>query len=459
MNKNDAHKENVMLRKIALLMSLLLLIASFSSAAAQDGTVVDAIAADVNLSTLAGLIETASLTEAWSAEGPFTVFAPTNDAFAALPQTVVDYLTANTELLTRVLNYHVVPAADIAAGAVASVEGGELNIVMDETGTHVDNATVVTPDVAASNGVVHVIDTVLMPAFELPAVDPLAVSENIVIAGSSTVFPVTQRIADLFTREGFSGTITVDSIGSGAGFERFCVSAETDIANASRPINTEEVAACEGNGRTALPFYIGIDALTITVSNENDFVNALSLEQLARIFSGGSSITWADVNPEWPAEPIQLYSPGSDSGTYDYFVEAVLDDDETGIQNAGGVQFSEDDNVLVVGVESSPYAIGYFGFAYYQENAERLRAVPIEGVVPNAETGASGEYPLSRPLFIYSAPSIMQAKPQVAAFINFYLQNVNAQLGTNADQIGYISTNEYIQRASSLFFLAATNAE
>src|SRR5690606_25659223 len=169
MNKNNAHKENVMLRKIAILMSLLLLIASFSSAAAQDGTVVDAIAADANLSTMAGLIETAGLTETLSGEGPFTVFAPTNDAFAALPQPVVDYLTSHTNVLTRVLTYHVVPAAD-AAGAVASVEGSELNVVMDETGTHVDNATVVTPDVAASNGVVHVIDTVLMPAFELPAV-------------------------------------------------------------------------------------------------------------------------------------------------------------------------------------------------------------------------------------------------------------------------------------------------
>jgi phosphate transport system substrate-binding protein len=462
MDKNDNHKENVMLRKVAILMSLLLLIVSFSSAAAQDGTVVDAIAADANLSTLAGLIETAGLTETWSAEGPFTVFAPTNEAFAALPQPVVDYLTANTDVLTRILNYHVVPAAVMSADAstmmAASVEGSELNVVVDDMGVHVDNASVITADIAASNGVVHVVDAVLLPPMELPAVDPLSVSENIVVAGSSTVFPVTERMADLFNQDGFSGTITVDSIGTGAGFERFCVNAETDISNASRPIRAEEVEACQGNGREPLGFYIAIDALAITVSNENDFVDALTIEQLAQIFSGGSNMTWADVNPAWPAEPVQLYSPGSDSGTYDYFVEAVFEEDETGIQNAGGIQFSEDDNVLVVGVESSPYAIAYFGYAYYQENADRLRVIPIEGVTPSEETGTTGEYPLSRPLFIYSSPSIMQEKPQVAAFINYYLQNVNAQLGTGANQIGYIPTNEYIQRQSALFWLAATNA-
>jgi phosphate transport system substrate-binding protein len=280
------------------------------------------------------------------------------------------------------------------------------------------------------------------------------VTENIVIAGSSTVFPVTQRIADLFNQDGFGGTITVDSIGSGAGYERFCVNAETDIANASRPIRASEVESCRANGREPLGFYIAIDALAVTVSNDNDFVDSLTIEQLAQLFTGGTGTTWTDINPAWPAEPVALYSPGTDSGTYDYFVEEVFDSDETNILNAPGIQFSEDDNVLVVGVQSSPYAIGYFGFAYYQENQDSLRVVPIEGVIPNEETGASGEYPLARPLFIYSAPGIMQQKTQVAHFINYYLQNVNAQLGTAADQIGYIPTNEYIQRRSALFWLA-----
>src|SRR5690606_15631937 len=152
-----------------------------------------------------------------------------------------------------------------------------------------------------------------------------------------------------------------------------------------------EVESCRANGREPLAFYIAIDALAVTVSNDNDFVDSLTIEQLAQLFSGGAGMTWADINPAWPAEPVALYSPGTDSGTYDYFVEEVFDSDETSILNAPGIQFSEDDNVLVVGIQSSPYAIGYFGFAYYQENQNSLRVVPIEGVIPNEETGASGE--------------------------------------------------------------------
>jgi phosphate binding protein len=447
-----------MLRKLAVTISLLLLVAAFSGVAAQDGTIVDVAVGNEDFSTLVSLVQAAGLVDALSGEGPFTVFAPTNDAFAALPQPVVDYLLANTDLLTQVLTYHVVEgavmSADVATGAVPTLAGSSLDVVVSDMGVRVNNATVIAADVAASNGVIHVIDTVLIPPITLPEVDPLAISDNIVIAGSSTVFPVTERMADLFNQDGFSGTVTVDSVGTGAGFERFCVNAETDISNASRPIRANEVESCRANGREPLGFFVAIDALAVTVSNENDFVDNLTIEQLAQIFTGGSSITWADIDPSWPAEPIQLYSPGTDSGTYDYFVEEVFDGDETSILSAPGTQFSEDDNVLVVGVESSPYAIGYFGFAYYQENADRLKPVAIEGVVPSEETGTTGEYPLSRPLFIYSAPSIMQEKPQVAAFINYYLQNVNAQLGAAPGQIGYIPTNQYIQRADALAWLA-----
>ncbi len=290
----------------------------------------------------------------------------------------------------------------------------------------------------------------------LPEVDPLAVSGNVIAAGSSTVFPVTERMADLFNQDGFSGTITVDSVGTGAGFERFCVNAETDISNASRPINQEEIDACAANNRVPLPFYIGIDALAIAVSAENDFADNLTLEQLAQVFSGGSGATWADINPDWPAEPIQLFSPGTDSGTFDYFVEAVFDENEEPILNAPGIQLSEDDNVLVQGVLGSPYAVGYFGFAYYQENQDTLRAVAIEGVAPTEETGSSGAYPLSRPLFIYSDATIMQEKPQVAAFINYYISNVAVQLGPNEGQIGYIPVPDSVHNLNNLLWLAAT---
>jgi phosphate binding protein len=293
---------------------------------------------------------------------------------------------------------------------------------------------------------------------EMPEVDALAVSGDIIAAGSSTVYPVTERMADLFVEEGFSGTITVDSIGTGAGFERFCVNAETDVSNASRPIRPAELEACRANGREPIEFFVAIDALAIVVSQENDFLDGLTLEQLAAVFSGEARL-WSDVDPSYPAEPIQLFSPGTDSGTFDYFVEEVFDGDETLILNAEGINLSEDDNVLVQGVLGSPFAIGYFGYAYYQENLDTLRAIAIDGVEPSEETGASGEYPLSRPLFIYTTAEIMNEKPQVAAFVNFYITNVAEQLGTAADQIGYIPVPVLRQNIDRAMWLQAMGME
>jgi phosphate transport system substrate-binding protein len=273
---------------------------------------------------------------------------------------------------------------------------------------------------------------------------PDAVTGDIITAGSSTVFPLSERMKQRFEEEGFTGNITVDSIGSGAGLERFCVAGETDIANASRKIKDSEVESCAGIGREVVEFQVGIDALAVTVSAENDFVTDLTLEELALIFS--TATNWSDVRAEWPAEPIQRFSPGTDSGTFDYFVEAVMTpangDDaaagEAAILESAGTQFSEDDNVLVQGVQGSPYAIGYFGYAYYQENADTLTALSLNGIEPTEETAESGEYPISRPLFIYSSTEIMQEKPQVTAFVYFYITNV-------ADEIldvGYFPVSE-----------------
>lgn len=260
---------------------------------------------------------------------------------------------------------------------------------------------------------------------------PDAVSGNIITAGSSTVFPLTERMKQRFEEEGFTGNLTVDSIGSGAGIERFCVAGETDIANASRAIEDDEVASCQSIGREPIEFYVGIDALAVVVSSENDFVTDVTVEELALIYS--TATNWSDVRPEWPAEPILRFSPGTDSGTFDYFVEAIMEEalGDTGgdaILNSAGTQFSEDDNVLVQGVQGSPYAIGYFGYAYYQENASTLTALSVNGIVPTAETAESGEYPISRPLFIYSTAEIMQEKPQVASFIYFYITNVEDEV-------------------------------
>jgi phosphate transport system substrate-binding protein len=280
------------------------------------------------------------------------------------------------------------------------------------------------------------------PTGLLPPVDPGAVGGDIVSAGSSTVFPLAERMAERFQNEGFSGQITIDSIGSGAGFERFCVAGETDVSNASRPIKDSEVESCRAIGREPVTFRVGTDALAVTVSKDNGFVESLTLEQLALIFSTAEK--WSDVDPAWPNEPILRYSPGTDSGTFDYFVEEIFAKNEEPLLSADNLQLSEDDNVLVQGVEGSPYTIGYFGYAYYQENRDKLRAVAIEGIEPSLESVNEGTYPLARPLFIYSDPGIMQSKPQVAAYINFFLTYVNEEI----IDVGYFPASDEALRQS-----------
>lgn len=292
------------------------------------------------------------------------------------------------------------------------------------------------------------------PAEEDPMADlaPDIVEGDVITAGSSTVFPLSERMAELFQDEGFIGSVTVDSIGTGAGFERFCVAGESDIANASRAIKDSEVEACRAIGREPIEFRVGTDALAVVVSSENDFLTALSLEQLGQIYSGAVT-TWDQVDPSYPAEAIQVYSPGSDSGTFDYFVEEVMEDfgGEEALLGLEGIQLSEDDNVLVQGIEGSPYAIGYFGYAYYIEEAGRLKALAVEGVEPNQENVDNATYPLARPLFIYSDATIMAEKPQVAAFIYFYLTNVN----DNITDVGYFPAPEADLEASFEAFMTA----
>jgi len=284
---------------------------------------------------------------------------------------------------------------------------------------------------------------------ELPAVDPLAVSGDIISAGSSTVFPLSERMAERFLNEGYSGQITIDSIGSGAGFSRFCEAGETDISNASRPIKDEEVANCQAIGREPIEFRVGTDAIAVSVSQANDFADDVTAEELAAIFS--TAATWADVRSDWPAEPIQRFIPGTDSGTFDFFVEEVFDEEKEPILSASDLQLSEDDNVLVQGIQASPYAIGFFGYAYYQENQDTLRAIGVEGVEPTAESAEDGSYPLARPLFIYSTADIMEEKPQVAEFINYYLTYVNDEIV----DVGYFPASETALSEAKIKWLEA----
>lgn len=286
------------------------------------------------------------------------------------------------------------------------------------------------------------------PTGLLPEVNPLEVKGDIITAGSSTVFPLSERMAERFRDEGYNGNITIDSIGSGAGFERFCVAGETDIANASRAIKDSEIESCRAIGREPVEFRIGTDALAVVVSKDNTFITDATLEELAAIFTAEK---WSDVNPAWPNEAILRFIPGTDSGTFDYFVEEVFAKDKTPLLSSKNLQMSEDDNILVRGIAGSPYAIGFFGYAYYEENREQLKVLSINGIVPSAETVDNHTYPLARPLFLYSDAQIMREKPQVAAFINFYLTYVNEEIGS----VGYFPASETVLKASMETWLKA----
>ncbi|MCB0000961.1 MAG: PstS family phosphate ABC transporter substrate-binding protein [Anaerolineae bacterium] len=301
--------------------------------------------------------------------------------------------------------------------------------------------------------------TVMDGKIMLPEVNPLEVTGDVIAAGSSTVFPLAEVLAERFIDEGYGGNITIDSIGSGAGFERFCVAGETDISDASRPIKDSEIESCGklSPARTPIEFRVGTDALAVVVNPDNDWVGeeGLTLEELAKLFSV-DTINWSDVNPDWPAEPVKRFSPGTDSGTFDYFIEAVMtpafaDAAEEKLLGAASLQLSEDDNVLVQGVSGDKYAIGYFGYAYFEENQGKLRDMSIEGIAPSRETVDANTYPLARPLFMYSDAGIMTSKPQVAAFLNFVLSNVDDVI----TDVGYFPASDEAINGAKAAWLAA----
>jgi len=264
----------------------------------------------------------------------------------------------------------------------------------------------------------------------------------------------TIRLSDeiLLINEYQQNYVEVESIGSGAGFERFCEAADIDIANASRPIQADEIAACEANGRTPVEFRVGTDALAVVANQEADFLEDVTLEELQMIFA--SANRWSDVRPEWPEEPIVRFIPGTDSGTFDYFSEAVYDDTGDNLLSAAP-NTSEDDEQLVGGVRRTPLSVGFFGYAYYQENAADLRILSIDGVEPTAETVEANEYPLARPLFIYSDAGIMQEKPEVATFIDYYLTHMNEVI----TEVGYFPASDAAIADARRNWLAAMGME
>ena len=250
--------------------------------------------------------------------------------------------------------------------------------------------------------------------------------------GSSTVGPITTLAAERFQANNPGVRVTVGISGTGGGFERFCAG-ETDLSDASRPIKEEEDAICQQNGIEHVEFQVANDALTVVVNSGNDWVDCLTVAELKKIWEPDSKVqNWNQVRSDFPDQPLQLFGPGTDSGTFDYFTDEI-----NGEEGASRSDYtaSEDDNVLVRGVAGSKGGLGYFGFSYFEENQDKLKAVPIDGgsgcVEPSVETAQSGDYtPLSRPLFVYARETSFE-KPHVLAFVRFMLANAE-QLATDA---------------------------
>ncbi|CAD7767843.1 PBP superfamily domain protein [Candidatus Methanoperedenaceae archaeon GB50] len=259
----------------------------------------------------------------------------------------------------------------------------------------------------------------------------------VLVDGSSTVFPLTEAVAEEFQIANPGVMITVGVSGTGGGFKKFC-RRETDINDASRPIKESEIMACERNGVEYIEFTVAYDGVTVVVNPANDFLDYLTLEELGRIWKPGSTVEkWSDLRPGWPEREIFLAGPDTDSGTFDYFTETVVG--KSGVSRSDYTA-SSDDDMLVRAVAGEKDALGYFGYAYYAENEEKLRAVPIDAgngpVYPTPETIEKNEYPLSRPLFIYVNTESLK-RPEVFAFVEYYLQ----KSGFFAKDVGYVSVS------------------
>lgn len=258
---------------------------------------------------------------------------------------------------------------------------------------------------------------------------------TVAVDGSSTVFPIMEAVVEEYNMKQPNVKVSVGMSGTGGGFEAFAAG-ETDISNASRPIKDEEKAALEKAGIEYTEFEIAYDGLSVVVNKDNDWVDYLTVDELKKMWiEDGTVKKWSDIRDGWPEEEIKFYSPGTDSGTFDYFDEVVLD----GQPIVEKATLSEDDNTLVTGVTGDKNAIGYFGYAYYAENKDQLKVVPIDNgngaVEPTNETVESGKYtPLSRPLYIYVKNESL-SKPEVYDFVKFALENA----GTLSEEVGYVS--------------------
>lgn len=266
-------------------------------------------------------------------------------------------------------------------------------------------------------------------------------SGEVIITGSSTVFPISDYMAEVFMEDHPDVNVTVDSTGSGGGFENHFCPGNSDINGASRPIKDSEVEHCQSNDVEPVEFQVAGDALTMAVNNENDWVDCLTFEEMSMIWREDGVSNWSEVRDGFPDEPIEMFGPASTSGTYDWFLANVINHDGEDRNHTAQHEPTEEDNLIVQGIQDNLGGIGYFGFAYYQENSESVKAVSVreseddECGAPGLRAAAEGEYPMARPLFIYPSEEAMD-REEVYSFLEFYLE----EAGTDyiADEIGYV---------------------
>jgi phosphate transport system substrate-binding protein len=284
----------------------------------------------------------------------------------------------------------------------------------------------------------------VLAAVALAATTGATLAQNKIVQtdGSSTVFPVTEAMAEEFQKANKAIKVVVGNSGTGGGFKKFC-RGETDISNASRPIRKVEADECKKNGVEYIELPIALDALAVMVNPKNTFANELTVAELKKIWepeAQGKIMNWNQVRAGFPDQPLRLYGAGVDSGTYDYFTAAIVGKEHS---SRGDFTASEDDNVLVQGIAGDVNALGFFGLAYYHENEKKLKGVAIKlndqakGVLPKFETAKDGTYqPLSRPIFIYASKKGVETKPEVSAFVDFYLNPKNAE--KLIKEVGYV---------------------
>jgi len=279
---------------------------------------------------------------------------------------------------------------------------------------------------------------------------PLAsLAQVVTVDGSSTVFPITEGIAEDFQKANKGLKVTVGVSGTGGGFKKFCRD-ETDISDASRPIKASEMADCKAAGVEYFELPVAFDALTVVINPKNTWLKQATVAELKAVWepaAQGKTLRWKQVNPAWPDQPIKLFGPGADSGTFEYFTEAIVGKAKA---SRGDFTASEDDNVLVQGVAGDVNAMGYFGYAYYAENTNRLKALPIAidankpAVGPSAEAVEKGAYqPLSRPIFIYVKAQSLQ-KPEVKKFVEYYMEHG----ATIAKEVKYVALPASVYKAN-----------